>query len=83
MREKALALLKENERRYSEGTGSAYNIARIYAGLGDKEKAIELLKQDLIDHSTWIGRLLVDNAWDDIRTDPRFIALTKKVGLTK
>ncbi len=83
MREKALALLKENERRYREGTGSAYNIARIYAGLGDKEKAIELLKQDVIDRSTWIGRLLVDNTWEDIRTDPRFIELTKEVGLVK
>ena len=83
MREKALTLLKENELRYRTGTGSAYNIARIYAGLGEKDKALELLDQDLNDRSIWIGNLLIDLAWDDLRTDPRFIALTKKVGLTK
>jgi len=83
MREKALALLKENEVRYRTGTGSAYNIARIYAGLGEKDKALNLLDQDLNDRSIWIGNLLIDLAWDDLRTDPRFIALTKRVGLTK
>ena len=83
MREKALALVKENERRYSAGTGSAYNIARIYAGLGDKEKAIDFLGQDLTDHSIWIPNLVFDHVWDDFRSDPRFIALTKKVGLMK
>jgi eukaryotic-like serine/threonine-protein kinase len=83
MREKALQLLKENELRYRTGTGSAYNIARIYAGLGEKEKALDLLDQDLNDRSIWIGNLLIDLVWDDLRTDPRFIALTKKVGLTK
>ncbi len=83
MREKALQLLKENELRYRTGTGSAYNIARIYAGLGEKDKALELLGQDLNDRSIWIGNLLIDIVWDDLRTDPRFIALTKKAGLTK
>jgi eukaryotic-like serine/threonine-protein kinase len=83
MREKALQLLKENELRYRTGTGSAYNIARIYAGLGEKDKALELLGQDLNDRSIWIGNLLIDLVWEDLRTDPRFIALTKKVGLTK
>jgi len=83
MRDKALKLLKENERRYNEGTGSAYNIARIYAGLGDKEKALEMLEKDFNDHSIWFGNLLIDDAWDDIRTEPRFIALTKKSGLVK
>jgi serine/threonine protein kinase/Flp pilus assembly protein TadD len=83
MRAEALKLVKENEQRYHAGTGAAYNTARIYAGLGEKEKVLELLEQDVRDQSTWNGMLLVDNAWDNVRTDPRFVALMKKVGLVK
>ena len=83
MRAEALKLVKENEQRYHTGTGSAYNIARIYAGLGEKEKVFELLEQDVRDHSTWSGMLLTDNAWENVRTDPRFVVLMKKVGLVK
>ncbi len=46
----ALKLVKENEQRYRAGTGSAYNLARIYAGLGDKEKVLEWLERDVRDH---------------------------------
>jgi serine/threonine-protein kinase len=83
MRTEALKLLKENEQRYHAGTGAAYNIARIYAGLGEKGKVLELLEQDIRDHSTFSGQLLTDDVWDDIRTEPRFVALMKKVGLVK
>lgn len=83
MRSEALKLVKENEQRYHAGTGSAYNIARIYAGLGEKERVFELLEQDIRDHSTWSGMLLTDWAWEDVRTEQRFVALMKKVGLVK
>jgi len=79
----ALKLLKENEDRYRGGTGAAYNIARIYAGLGDKEKVLDWLERDYSDRSTWINSLMSDYVWDDVRADPRFVELTKKVGLVK
>ncbi|MBI1803428.1 MAG: protein kinase [Ignavibacteriae bacterium] len=82
-RDEALKLIKENEDRYHAGTGAAYSIARIYAGLGEKEKVLELLEQDYRDHSTWINSLGSDYVWDDVRSDPRFVELTKKVGLVK
>jgi tetratricopeptide (TPR) repeat protein len=83
MRAEALKLLKENEQRYRTGTGAAYNIARIYAGLGEKDKVVEFLELDIRDHSTFSGQLLEDDVWDDIRTEPRFVALMRKVGLVK
>jgi tetratricopeptide (TPR) repeat protein len=83
MREDAMKLLKENEERYRVGTGSAYNIARIYAGLGDKEKVLEFLDRDFHDNSTWITSLNEDYMWDDVRSEPRFVELTRKVGLVK
>ncbi|MBI1806390.1 MAG: protein kinase, partial [Ignavibacteria bacterium] len=82
-KDEALKLLKENEERYRAGTGAAYNIARIYAGLSEKQKVLELLEQDYRDHSTWINSLNSDFVWDDVRSDQRFVELTKKVGLMK
>lgn len=82
-REEALKLLDENEKRYRDGTGSAYNIAAIYEGLGEKDKTLEWLERDVQDQSTWTTDLLTDRRWDDIRTDPRFVVLLKKVGLVK
>jgi TolB-like protein/Flp pilus assembly protein TadD len=81
MREEALKLLRENEELYRTGKGAAYNIARIYAGLRDKENVLKWLDQDVSDHSTWSGSLKNDYVWDDVRTDPRFIVLLKRVGL--
>ena len=40
LRAEALKLATEDEERYRAGTDSAYNVARIYAGLGEKEKAL-------------------------------------------
>jgi len=82
-RAEALKLVKENEDRYRAGTGAAYIVARIYAGMGDKEKALEWLEVDYNDRSTWISSLLSDYAWDGLRSEPRFVELTKKVGLVK
>lgn len=81
MRAEALKLLKETEQRYRAGTGAAYNIARIYAGLGEKERVLEFLDQDVRDRSTFATVLKMDFSWDDVQRDPRFIALLKKVGL--
>lgn len=82
-RDEALKLLKETEDRYRAGTGAAFNIARIYAGLGEKDKTLQWLELDYRDRSTWINTLLIDYAWDDVRSDPRFVELIKKVGLQR
>jgi serine/threonine-protein kinase len=82
-REEATKLLHEDEDRYRAGTGAAYNIAAIYAGFGDKEKAMEWLDRDVEDQSTFSTNLLSDVRWDNIRTDPHFISIVKKVGLVK
>lgn len=82
-RDEARKLAKENEARYLAGTGAAYNVARIYAGMDEKEKTLEWLGRDYEDRSTWINSLREDWMWDDVRSDPRFIDLERKVGLVK
>jgi serine/threonine protein kinase/tetratricopeptide (TPR) repeat protein len=79
----ALKILNEEQDRYRAGKAAAYSVARIYISLGDKDKAIEWLQKDYDDRSTWISALVQDFVWDDIRTDPRFIDIEKKVGLVK
>jgi Flp pilus assembly protein TadD len=61
----------------------AYNFATIYAQLGDKEQAFEWLQKAYEERSlfmTWLG---MDPELDSLRADPRFTALSKKVGLDK
>ncbi len=83
MRDEALKLATEDEERYHAGTGAAFNIARIYAGLGEKEKTIELLEQDWKDQSTYLSTLLTDPMFESVRSDPRIVALLKQMGLAK
>ncbi len=82
-RDQALKLLNENEGRYSAGTGAAYSVARIYVGLGEKEKALEWLEKDYEDRSTWINSLLIDFTMEPLKDEPRFVELKRKVGLVK
>ena len=59
---------------------SPYDFATIYAGLGNKEKAMELLQQCLEQREWQLVFLKVDQFWDNLRDDPKFVELLKKVG---
>jgi TolB-like protein/DNA-binding winged helix-turn-helix (wHTH) protein/Flp pilus assembly protein TadD len=63
--------------------GSAYNIAVVYAGLGDKDRAFEWLNKGYEERSRYMMYLRVDPVMDNLRSDPRFAALLNKVGLGK
>lgn len=54
--------------------------AEIYAGLGDKDKAFQWLEKAYREGGLLTG-LKVDPVWDNLRTDPRFADLLKRVGL--
>jgi eukaryotic-like serine/threonine-protein kinase len=58
-----------------------YDLATFYAELGDKENAFARLNQSLEDHEYFIGFMTVDPFLNSLRDDPRFIEITKKVGL--
>jgi tetratricopeptide (TPR) repeat protein len=61
---------------------SAYDIAMIYTGLGDTEKAFEWLEKAIEEHSYLLIYLDVDPILDSLRTDKRFDVLRKKMSLT-
>ncbi len=80
-KEEAMAMVRELEELYARHNAAAYNIARIYAGLHEKEKVFEWLNRDYADHSGWIAWLKYDFEWNDYHDDPRFVELLKKIGL--
>ncbi|HYK51605.1 MAG TPA: tetratricopeptide repeat protein, partial [Terriglobales bacterium] len=59
-----------------------YNVAVIYAGLGDKDRAFALLGQAYKDRSYYLPTYLATDArMDSLRSDPRFGELRRRVGL--
>ncbi|MEO6911736.1 MAG: tetratricopeptide repeat protein, partial [Edaphobacter sp.] len=59
-----------------------YNVAVIYAGLGEKDKAFEWLNRAYDDRSYLLPVYLnTDTRLDNLRSDPRFHELRRKMGL--
>jgi serine/threonine-protein kinase len=60
---------------------SSYAIAVIYAGLGDEDEVFRRLEDAYRERSHWLVWLKRDPRWNDVRADPRFLQLVRKVGL--
>ena len=59
-----------------------YNaIANVYFGLGDREKTFEWLEKSIQDQEGVLLDLPDNPLWDELRPDPRYNALLKKMGL--
>jgi TolB-like protein len=55
--------------------------AGIYIGLGENTLALDCLEQSYEEHSHWLIYLHIDPTMDDLRSEPRFQDLLKRVGL--
>jgi hypothetical protein len=60
---------------------SPYELAALYAGLGDKEAALELLERAYREHDPQMQYLKVDSHYDALRSEARFQALMRRIGL--
>jgi TolB-like protein/Tfp pilus assembly protein PilF len=82
-KQEALEALHElngmSERQYV----SPYEIAIIYAGLGERDLVFEWLERAYEDRSSWLTFLKVEPSFDKLHSDPRFVDLVKRVGLPK
>jgi eukaryotic-like serine/threonine-protein kinase len=78
----AKAILAEFDSLTRRGRhASAYAVAAIYAGLGDRERMFQYLDAAYLEHSHWLLWLKRDPRWDEFRADRRFENLVRKVGL--
>lgn len=61
----------------------AFDLARIYAVLGDRDRAIEWLGKGIEERNYAMPFLKVDPDFDNVRSDPRFADLLQRMGLTE
>ncbi len=76
--EKVLGQLRQLSRRKYV---SSYLPAKIYAALGEKDKAFAALDRAMEERSDWLAFLKVDPCLDPLRTDARFQQLFRSLRL--
>jgi tetratricopeptide (TPR) repeat protein len=82
-RDEALQELAELKRRARQRRVSQVYLARLYAGLGDKARALDLLYQSYAEHSDHLLVIGIDPDFDGLRSEPRFVELLRRVGLPR
>ena len=81
-RAEAEKILRELERKSKTAYVSPYILATIYAGLSNKDRAFHFLEKAYQDRSPEISwNLKADLRIDNLRSDPRFQTLLRRVGL--
>jgi DNA-binding winged helix-turn-helix (wHTH) protein/TolB-like protein/Tfp pilus assembly protein PilF len=81
-KDEAKKLLAEISKRSKQDFFWAdYSIAVIYAGLGEKDEAIDYLERAYAEHSLGPAWLRFDPRLDNLRAEPRFQEFMRRVGL--
>lgn len=80
-REEALQVLGKLEERAKSRYVAAIDFAVLYAGLGDADHAFDWLDKAYLERSTWLVHIQWDDRFADLRSDPRFAALVRRIGL--
>jgi Tfp pilus assembly protein PilF len=77
----ALAHIRQAEQASPRGYTSPYQLAIAYAAIGDRESALSWLERSAARKEMQILYLKYDAAFDSIRSEPRYVALERRVGL--
>jgi tetratricopeptide (TPR) repeat protein len=77
----ARELLASLEAQFAEGYGSPVLKVQIHIGLGEHERALDLLEEAADVRAADLAWLCVRPIYAPLRTDPRFDAILKTVGL--
>jgi tetratricopeptide (TPR) repeat protein len=80
-RDEAVVILKELQEKYARHEGPAFDVAAIYAGLGDKDQAFAWLEKGFADRSGRLGRINWEVGFESLRSDPRFADLMRRMGI--
>jgi hypothetical protein len=60
-----------------------YQVAGIYAGLGDNDEAFRLLEKGYEQHSVTMQYLAVHVLWYGMQSDPRYADLLRRIGVAE
>ena len=80
-RTEATKVLNQLRERMRDQFVSGAFVATVYVGLGEIDEAFAALAEGAAQHSWFVPFWKVDPELDPLRSDPRFAALLKKVGL--
>jgi tetratricopeptide (TPR) repeat protein len=78
-RSEALKILEQLQELSKQQYVSAYGVGRIYAALGQTKEAHRWLETAYEQHANWMVFLKVDLVFDDLRSDPRFQDLMRRM----
>jgi eukaryotic-like serine/threonine-protein kinase len=79
-RERAQATIAELKLLAAKQYVPAYSFAVIHIGLGDAEEALNYLERSFQERESQLSFIKIDGRWDDLRPDPRFHDLLRRVG---
>jgi serine/threonine-protein kinase len=82
-RDKALAIEAQLTEIAKENYVPPGGWAMLYIGLGDNDKAFEWVEKACDNHDTVVCYLAVGPTYDPLRSDPRFQAMLKRIGLAE
>jgi TolB-like protein/DNA-binding winged helix-turn-helix (wHTH) protein/Tfp pilus assembly protein PilF len=77
----ALKILHQLEQSSQSRFVSPFDVSFIYAALGDKTRAIQLLEKSADEKVGWVISLGVEPGFDSLRDEPRFKRLQQRVGV--
>jgi adenylate cyclase len=80
-RAEALAVIKELEDKYARRNAIGQDIAAVYVGLGEKDKAFEWLEKDFQTRDGKLGEIRFFPTYMPLHKDPRFKDLLKRMNL--
>jgi tetratricopeptide (TPR) repeat protein len=81
-RKKSLEIIGQLDELSKSRYVAPFETALIWAGLDNKERALEWLDKAMEDRSWGVMWLKVDPRFDRLRTDPRFVSILQRLGLT-
>lgn len=82
-RSTAEKILQELLQRTGQREAAPADLAIIYIGLGDRNKALDLLERACQEHAESLLLLKADPWFDSLRAEPRFQKLLRKIGLAE
>ena len=77
------SVIKELEKRYADKFADGRDLAVVYAGLDDKDKAFAWLEKAFEDRSVFLVFLKLEPLMESLHSDPRWSALERRVGISK
>jgi len=80
-RAEALEVLAKLEGLGKKALNLNTNVAMIYLGLGEHDKALDFIGRALANREEWLALTCQTPVYDSVRSDPRFRAVVEKIGL--